>query len=268
MSFNHQQYNTGFLNGDQAILARTQNAQDNYNVRQVEAEVAEGETYWKVIGIHHLLPEENRGNHHIYLEALDENGQRIRPVAWADFTWEGRRPDEQAGPVQLDKPDSEPAGNIALHDGQKAAVWMRGTNRDAQDKSDRVENLDIVHPDEPGPTGELWNSIGHHSFYVVFQRTVKAGGATASASSSEVTGGQGTQSGVVSGQISGGQGYTVRLLQGDSVIAEQVTDSSGAFRFEGLAEGTYSVEASGPPLTAGPVQLDAGQSEVTVNLTT
>jgi hypothetical protein len=264
MSFNHQQYNNGFLTGDPAVLARTQNAQDNYNVRLVEAEVAEGETYWKVIGIHHLLPEENRGNHHVYLEALDENGQRIRPMAWADFTWEGRRPDEQAGPVQMDKPDSEPAGNIALHDGQKVTVWMRGLQRDAGDKSDRVENLDIVHPDEPGPSGELWNSIGHHSFYVVFQQTVKAGGAT---SSGEVTGGQATQTGVISGQVGGGQAYTVRLLQGDSVIAEQVTDGSGTFRFEGLAEGTYSVEASGPTLTAGPVQLDAGQLQVTVNLT-
>ncbi len=27
------------------------------------------------------------------------------------------------------------------------------------------------HPDEPGPGGELWNSVGHHSFHVVFQRT-------------------------------------------------------------------------------------------------
>lgn len=266
MSFNHQQYNNGFLTGDQAILARTQNARDNYQVRLVEAEVAEGETYWKVIGIHHLLPDENRGNHHVYLEALDENGQRIRPVAWADFTWEGRRPDEQAGPVQMDKPDNEPAGNIALHDGQKAAVWMRGLNRDGGDKSDRVENLDIVHPDEAGPGGELWNSIGHHSFYIVFQRTLKAGGAASPASPGEVTSGQASQAGVIAGQVSGGQGYTVRLLQGDSVIAEQVTDSSGAFRFEGLAEGMYSVEASGPMLTAGPVLLDAGQSQVTVNL--
>ncbi|HEX9924358.1 MAG TPA: carboxypeptidase-like regulatory domain-containing protein [Anaerolineae bacterium] len=266
MSFNPQQYNTGFLNGDPAILARTPNAQDNYNIRLMEADVAEGETYWKVIGIHHLLPEENRGNHHVYMEALDENGQRIRPVAWADFTWEGRRPDEQAGPVQLDKPDNEPAGNIALHDGQKVTVWVRGLNRDGADKSDQVGNLDIVLPDEPGPSGELWNSIGHHSFYVVFQRTLKAGGATPAVSTGEVTGGQGAQGGVISGQVSGGQGYTVRLLQGDSVIAEQVTDSSGAFRFEGLAEGTYSVEASGPMLTTGPVQLDAGQSEVTVNL--
>jgi hypothetical protein len=265
MSFNHQQYNNGFLTGDQAVLARTQNVQDNYKVRLVGAQVTEGETYWKVIGVHHLLPDENRGNHHVYLEALDENGQRIRPIAWADFTWEGRRPDEQAGPVQLDKPDAEPAGNIALHDGQKDAVWMRGLNRDGADKSDRVENLDIVHPDEAGPGGELWNSIGHHSFYIVFQRTLKAGGVTPSG---QVTGGQATQAGgVIGGQVSGGQGYTVRLLQGDSVIAEQVTGSGGAFRFEGLSEGAYSLEASGPTLTAGPIQLDAGRPQLVVNLT-
>jgi len=37
--------------------------------------------------------------------------------------------------------------------------------------SDRVENLHTKHADEPGPNGEIWNSIGHHSFYVIFQRT-------------------------------------------------------------------------------------------------
>jgi hypothetical protein len=37
-----------------------------------------------------------------------------------------------------------------------------------------VENLHTKHADEPGPNGELWNSIGHHSFYAVFQRTRQA----------------------------------------------------------------------------------------------
>ena len=268
MPFIPKRYNDGFLSREQTILARTQNATDTYGVRIVKADVAEGETYWKVVGVHHLLPDENRSNHHVYLEVLDETGQRIKPMAWADFTWEGRRPGEVAGPVQLDKPDNEAAGNIALHDGQKATVWMKGLTRDAQDKSDRVENLDIVHPDEPGPQGELWNTIGHHSFYIVFQRIPKAGTAAPLEGTmvEEVTVGQAAPIGVISGQIVNGRRYTVRVLQGSTVVAEQVVDSNGGFRFEGLPEGVYQLEAIGPTLAAGPIRIDAAQPQATINL--
>lgn len=309
MAFVPKRYNTGFLAGEQAILARTQNAITNYNVRVVEANTAPGETYWKVIGIHHLLPDENRSNHNVFLEALDENGQRIRPVAWADFTWVGRRPNEVAGPVSLDKPDAEAAGNIALHDGQVVSVWMKGITRDSQDKSDRVENLDIIHPDEPGPSGELWNTIGHHSFYVIFQRTRKAAGATTTTTSPSTTAAPTTaptttpatsvtpppppvppqpatptppptpvtpppmpvpvqtlQNGVISGQLINGQRYTVRLWQGNTLLAEKVVDSNGTFRFEGLRAGVYSVQAVGPVVNSNPVQLDASHPQVVINL--
>jgi hypothetical protein len=112
-----------------------------------------------------MLPDENRGNHHIYLEALDESGQRVQgPCGWAGWSWEGRRADEPANPVPLDKPDSEPAGNIAMFKGQIVSIWMNGLAGDATDKSDRLENIHTNHPDEPLPDGELWNTIGHHSF--------------------------------------------------------------------------------------------------------
>lgn len=291
MAFVPKRYNDGFLARDQATLARTRNAVDNYKIRIVEANAAPGETYWKVIGIHHLLPDENRSNHNVFLEALDEDGRRIRPVAWADFTWVGRRPNEIAGPVPLDKPDAEAAGNIALHDGQVVSVWMKGTSRDAQDKSDRVENLDIIHPDEPGPSGELWNTIGHHSFYVIFQRTRKAADAATMATTTTITAPtppppptpvpvtpvpvtpppapvpvQTFQNGVISGQVINGQRYTVRLWQGNTLVAEKAVDSSGAFRFEGLRSGVYSVQAVGPVLNSNPVQLDANHPQVVVNL--
>lgn len=304
MPFVHKRYNDGFLARDQATLARTQNALNNYKLRIVEATAAPGETYWKVIGIHHLLPDENRSNHNVFLEALDENGQRIRPVAWADFTWVGRRPNEVAGPVPLDKPDAEAAGNIALHDGQVVSVWMRGASRDAQDKSDRVENLDIIHPDEPGPSGEKWNTIGHHSFYVVFQRTRKdAASATTPPPATTTPAPTPTtpppvtpppppvitqpttptppqpvtpppppvtppalQTGVISGQVANGQHYTVRLWQGNILVAEKAVDSNGAFRFEGLRAGVYSVQAVGPVVNSNPVQLDASHPQIVINL--
>ena len=66
-------------------------AGEKFGIEIVEADVAEGDTYWKVIGVHHLLPRENFSNHHVYLEALDEAGQRIRnPFVWAGFQRSGR----------------------------------------------------------------------------------------------------------------------------------------------------------------------------------
>jgi hypothetical protein len=173
MPFNHKRYNADFVNNANA-KKRAINADSKYGVQIVEADVAEGETYWKVIGVHHLVPEENVSNHNVYMEVLDEQGNRVRnPIVWAGWTWEGRRPNERADPVPLDKPDAEAAGNISLHFPQTAAIWIKGNNRDANDKSDRVEKLHIRHADEPLPDGRLLNTLGHHSFYIVFQRTRK-----------------------------------------------------------------------------------------------
>ncbi|MFN8456826.1 MAG: carboxypeptidase-like regulatory domain-containing protein [Anaerolineae bacterium] len=283
MAFVPQTYNTGFVSRNSTIMQRTQIAQTVYKLRIVEANVAEGETYWKVIGVHHLLPDENRSNHNVFLEALDENGQRIKnPIAWAGWTWQGRRDNERADPVPLDKPAGEAAGNIALHDGQIVSVWINGQARDGKDKSDRVENLDIIHPDEPGPSGEKWNTIGHHSFYVVFQRTKKEGATSAGGGQGTQTttspggagpttsqpsgGGQVVTRGVVSGQIANGRGYRVRLLQGNTVVAEKATDNNGAFRFDGVPMGVYRLEAVGPTLRLDNINVDASHLQINVNL--
>ncbi len=173
MAFNHKQYNANFVR-NASSANKPINADPKYGVRIVEADAAPGEAYWKVIGVHHLLPEENFSKHNIYIEALDEQGNRVRnPFPWVGWTWEGRRPNERADPIPLDKPDSEAAGNISIHFGQKATVWVKGLGRDANEKSDRIENLHTAHPDEPLPDGRLLNTLGHHSFYVVFQRTRK-----------------------------------------------------------------------------------------------
>lgn len=280
MAFLHQTYNAGFVSRNSTIMQRTQIAQTVYKLRIVEANVAEGETYWKVIGVHHLLPDENRSNHNVFLEALDENGQRVKnPIAWAGWTWQGRRDNERADPVPLDKPIGEAAGNIALHDGQIASVWINGQARDGKDKSDRVENLDIIHPDEPGPNGEKWNTIGHHSFYVVFQRTRKEAavgqgtqtttsptGGTGPTTSQTTSSGQVVTSGVISGQITNGRGYQVRLLQGNTIVAEKATDNNGTFRFEGVPVGVYRLEAVGPTLRLDNINVEAGHPQVNINL--
>jgi hypothetical protein len=251
MAFNHQQYNTQYV-----LNARDKgepiNDAEQYGVRIVESDVTEGEIYWKVIGIHHLLPRENFGNHNVYIEALDEEGQRIKnPHAWAGWTWIGRRPGERADPVALDKPAYEAAGNIAMHFGQNISTWIKGLSSDANDKSDWVENLHTSHPDEPSPDGSLLNTLGHHSFYVVFQRTRKA---TLIAD------------GVITGRVERGQGYTVQLLQNNKIIAEQKLGDDPTFRFEGLPYGIYQIIVAGTNVSQDNIKLDANNKTVNLNM--
>lgn len=260
MTFDFKAYNETYLKNAEAGQPPINDAAA-YGVRIVSAEVAEGESYWRVIGVHHLTPEENRGKHNVFLEALDENGQRVRnPIAWAGWTWEGRRPEEAANPVPLDKPDNEPANNIVMHFGQIVSVWINGLTPDAAAISDQVENCHTSHPDELGPSGEVWNSIGHHSFYVVFQRTRHEGGIVEPPEPPE------PQGGVITGQVAGGQGYTVRLYQGDTLIDTQEVGADLSYRFEGMAAGTYRVEAVGPCLQRDNIKLDEDNPEAKVHL--
>jgi hypothetical protein len=146
------------------------NDAERYGVRIVPAQVAGGQLYWRAIGVRHLEPAENKGKHNLYAELLDEEGKRVRDAnAQLQRGWEGQRPDESSPLVRFDKGDNEPATNIPIDRNQK--LWVRVTG---DLPSDTVENLHTKHADEAGPGGELWNSIGHHSFYVVFQRTRQA----------------------------------------------------------------------------------------------
>lgn len=192
-------YNTRFLDHIRQTGAAYNDAETQFGVRIQPADVAAGETYWRVIGVHHLTPEENRFNHHIYIEALDEAGNRlVGPDPWAGWTWEGREPSQEARPQPLDKGANEPAGNIPLGKRQIATVWINGFASAAADKSDRVTNLHTGHPDEPRVQGELWNSLFHHSFYVVFQRARKEAG-----SGAQPGGGQSGAPGGSGGQVAG-----------------------------------------------------------------
>lgn len=253
MAFNPQQYNMQCLLHCRDNAEPLNDAAEQFGVRIVAADAVEGEAYWRVIGVHHLLPRENFGNHHVYIEALDEEGKRIQnPAAWAGWTWQGRRPNERADPVPLDKPVFEPAGNIIMHFGQYVSVWMKGLDQSANDKSERVENLHTAHPDEPLPDGSILNGLGHHSFYVVFQRTRK----------------QGLQpsEGMISGRIERGQGRIVRLLAGDEVVAEQQLAGDLSFKFEGLLFRIYRLMVVDTEVSQENIQLDIRNRKVELNL--
>jgi len=144
-----------FLAYNRAFLRQQgQNDAASYGVKIQKV----GGARYRCIGVHHLTPDENGGNHHVYLDVLDAQGKRVYgiPIGW---DWVGRTPAEPARPVAVDKRAGEPGSNIGLGLGQIATVWVLGDG-----PSDRVYNLRTDHPDEaPG------NTRGHHSFYVVFQ---------------------------------------------------------------------------------------------------
>lgn len=121
---------------------------------------------WKVIGVHHLTPNENRGNHHIFIDALNESGKRVKS-ATIEWDWEGRGADEKKpNPLRLDKPVNEVPNLQFYSAGQIISIW--------HPDGESVLDMRCDYPDEFGPNGEVWNSIGHHSFFVVFQK-VKQG---------------------------------------------------------------------------------------------
>src|SRR5262245_28334585 len=91
------------------------------------ADVPVGQWYWKAVKVRILDPAENAGKHNIFITALDKDGHRARFPIYAGWEWEGMKPHEVARPVPLDKPLPVPfMGDIALHAGQKATVWMNG----------------------------------------------------------------------------------------------------------------------------------------------
>jgi hypothetical protein len=166
MNLNGMKYINEYLaapSGSQAI----NDAAVKYGVTIREAQVADGQLYWRVSGVHHLLGTENQGNHNILVEALDEQGSRIRQgKVFAASTWEDRQdgPDVRA----LDKADYDPMGcDFPMFKEATYSVWMKGENRSSDDPSERAEKLHTRHADE-----EPGNTIGHHSFLVVFRRTL------------------------------------------------------------------------------------------------
>lgn len=165
------------------------NEAQSYGARVEMLQVQPGERYWKVIGVYHLAPDENRDRHHAFIEALDESGSRLKnPNLRVCSIWEGKT-DGPDRPKPLDKPDNEPAADVPLERNMTMTIWLEGDG-----PSERVTGLHTRHEDEVGPGGGR-NSRFHHSYYLVFQRTQAAAD----------TGDGGSVTGDVSGGVSGGE---------------------------------------------------------------
>lgn len=154
MGFDFREYNT-------IALDKVHNHEPIYNNAalygvNVTGVDTEGEAYyWRVICVHHLSGDENRGNHHVFIDVLDADGQRVNgAVIWG--LPEGQVPIY----ATVDKPDYEPGTNFPLWQ-SLLTVAVADTHL-----SEYVAGLSHAHADED--TGNTW---GHHSFYIVFQLT-------------------------------------------------------------------------------------------------
>lgn len=218
-----------------------------YGVRVEPAGAPAGAWYWQAAQMHHLTPEENHGNHHLYLDVLDPDlaqqanltgqrafGARIR------VTWEGG---EQV--VTIDKPLTEPGANFPLWKGQVCAVTALGLPGQEL-PSDQVTGLQSGHPDEA--SGNTWF---HHSFSVTFVKARATAG--------------GDNNSVIAGTIRGAAGRTAALLQGSDTVARQPIAADAAYRFTGLAAGEYVVAVEGTALRSASVTVD-GQSQARLDL--
>lgn len=151
MPFDHARYRTIFLANHKAHQPMI-----NDSVATVAPYIGSS-PYFKLIGIHHLTPDENRSKRNLYLEVIDLAGNRLNErIYWG---WNGQRPNEHPNPVTLDKPANEPAGNISIDAGQ--VVWAQILSK----PSDMIRGVRTNLPDEGS---ERWNSIGHHSYYAVW----------------------------------------------------------------------------------------------------
>lgn len=192
VGFDFGQYNQLFLN---RAGADPVNDAAGIGVRVIPATVTPGQPYWQIIGVHHLTPEENKGKHNLFAEIVDASGQRVRePALQLQWSWEGQQPGEASPAKAFDKPGDEPATSLDLYGGQHVRAFVAGDGC----PSDMVENIHTNHPDQHGPGGEVWNSTGHHSFYVVFQRTTKVAAPVVTTGGAETPGqpgGSGGQNG-------------------------------------------------------------------------
>lgn len=134
-------------------LAQPSNDAANYAVSIIPAGPG---TAWRCIGIYHLKPSENNGRHNVFVEVLDEAGNRTRQPA-IHWTWWMDAPTQT---LKLGKPASEPAADIPIASGATITLRVDGLGI----PSDSVGNLHTRWADEG--SGNTW---GHHSYYVVFQ---------------------------------------------------------------------------------------------------
>jgi hypothetical protein len=217
---------------DSAGLPALESNAEPYGVTIETATVAPGTSYWRLTRVHHLSPEENKGRHHIYIDALKADGNRAFNTQ-ARITSEG-----EEHTTTLDKPLNEPAANFPMFKWQKCTVAMQGM------PSDKAHGITSNHPDEPNPdNSQSGNTLFHHSFLVLFQ---------------EVVAPQSVATGEIRGRVEHSRdGLSVELRQAGAVKASTPVAGNGTFGFEKVAPGDYILGLEDQSI---PVQVQAGKT--------
>lgn len=150
--------------------APVNDAADLLGVRIVNADTAEGETYWKAIGVHALLPEEDFGWHSAYPIFLTESGVPVQNVVYFNVGMSDNG-DALQEHISHGSNTSARAGAIPLGS-HETSITVLGSDLSRPEKSDRVEYLRAVHP--RSQAGDRTTTVsGIYSFLVVYQRTQK-----------------------------------------------------------------------------------------------
>lgn len=133
--------------------------------------LSEGQEYVAIIGLFHLIGTENGNNHHLFIDLIDENENRIydhTPPLWLYYGWEGMSTEEanSISPVRIDKPPNEPGANIGI-------IWPQiiygfHINNIA---TDRFRGVHIRYENDGDG-----NDRGHHSHYIVLQKRIYEAG--------------------------------------------------------------------------------------------
>lgn len=137
----------------------TLNDAESYGVAIEQHAPAAGETYYKVISVHHMTGDENDGRHNLYMDVLDEDGNRINGAILNVLNADGT-----STYATIDKPAAEPGTNVAIWKNDTLSAWVSGSLL-----SDVVSGISTKHADE-----ESGNTLFHHSFYVKWRKTLSA----------------------------------------------------------------------------------------------
>jgi len=111
---------------------------------------------WRVLGIHKLTPQENRGNHNVFIEVLCKQGDRagFEAIHW---DWAGRLGNEPPpGVVFAGQKGPDELIDLPIHVPMRINVWLQDG-----------EEAGLFHSEWPDE--DEGNTYGHHSFFVCFE---------------------------------------------------------------------------------------------------
>lgn len=218
------------------------NQAERYGVSIEPVHTQNADRHWKVRRVRHLTPEENNGQHHIFVQAhFQENSPHDEArvfIQWEDGSQE----------LTLGKNQRESYLSFAMFTWQICRVSMKDA------PSDLVAGLTANHPDELTEEGaRTGNTLFHHSFLVEFEEMI------APQNNSQIY-----------GQVVNGEQLRLVLVKDEEVLGSGGIPPSGAFRFNSVPAGAYLVQVVDPATNETKAQSDVieldGIASVEVNL--